>query len=345
MAQVLLAILGISLIVIIHEGGHYLVARAFGIRVTHFSIGFGPALLKFRPRGSETTFQICVVPFLAYVKMAGGDPTKEPDPTDRGLFENKGVLARGLTLLGGPLANYLAASLLIFTLALAGWREEVPTSPMVVATLEAGGPAEAAGVRSGDVIVSAGGTAIRDIRDLGDVNRARAGQSTDYVVRRGDHVLPPMMIVPRDVGGRGIIGVGPKTETITRHLGLGEAARLAVVLPVSFTASNLRAFADLARHRTTEGLTGPVGMVKTVAREADRGPYAFVSTLVMISIALGFFNLLPLPFLDGGRLVFVVLEAVSRRRPNRTVEALVHAVGLLLLLGMTALITLRDVVS
>jgi regulator of sigma E protease len=129
MANVLLAIFGISLLMIVHEGGHYLMARAVGIRVLTFSIGFGPALVRFRPRNSPTTFKLCILPFFAFVQLDGANPFEENDPKDTGLFANRSVGARALTLAGGPLANYLFASVVIFALALAGWREETPSSP------------------------------------------------------------------------------------------------------------------------------------------------------------------------------------------------------------------------
>ena len=130
MLPILVSILGLSLLVIVHESGHYLVARAFGIRVTRFSIGFGPVLAKYQPKGSSTVFQIGAIPFLAYVMYM--NPEDEADPHDRGLYTNKGVVARALTVLGGPLANYVAASAMIFGLAVSGWRVEVPREPMVV---------------------------------------------------------------------------------------------------------------------------------------------------------------------------------------------------------------------
>ena len=111
------------------------------------------------------------------------------------------------------------------------------------------------------------------------------------------------------------------------------------------TAQNVGGFAHLARHRSTEGVTGPVGMTKAVAAQVAQGPYAFIMILVAISIALGFFNLLPFPFLDGGRLLFLAFEMVTGRRPNRTGEALVHAAGMLILLGVAAAVTWRDIVG
>jgi regulator of sigma E protease len=345
MAHVLIAIFGISLLMIVHEAGHYFMARAFGMRVTVFSIGLGPAIVKVQPKGSPTVFQICAIPFLAYVRIAGMNPLEENDPKDSGLYENKSAIARALTVLGGPLANYLAATLMIFVVAMIGWREQVPTTPMVVAAVEAGAPADKAGMRAGDVILEVEGKAIRDVRELAEMTGPRAGQPTMYTLQRDGSPLAPLTIVPRDAAGRGVLGVMPKVETRTRTFSVGEAAGMAIALPWMVTVENVQGMADLARRHSTEGITGPVGMVKQVALEAEKGIYAFVAILIVLSIALGFFNLLPLPFLDGGRLIFLACEIVAGRRPNQKLEVVVHAIGLLLLLGVTALVTLRDVVG
>jgi regulator of sigma E protease len=345
MLQVLVAIFGISLLVIVHEAGHYFMARAFGIRVTRFSIGLGPVLAKYQPKGSPTVFQLCAIPFLAYVMIAGMNPAEEVDPNDPELYPNKSILARVLTIFGGPLANYLAASVMIFALAMSGWRDEVPTEPMVVASVEPGTPADKAGVHAGDVILEANGKPIRNVRELIDVTSPRASQATSYVVQRDGKALPPVTIVPRNTGGRGVIGVTPKFETRVRQLPVGEATALAVTLPWTLTVRNIEGMVDLIKRRSTEGITGPVGMGKLVAQQAEKGIYPFVGILIAISVALGYFNLLPFPALDGGRLVFLGYEVITRRRPNERIEAAVHAVGLLFLLGVIALVTLRDVVG
>lgn len=341
--EILVAILGISLLVIVHEGGHYLAARAFGMRVLRFSIGFGPVLARYQPKGSPTVFQVCAIPFAAYVMIAGMNPTDDVDPDDPELYPNKGVFARMTTIFAGPFANYITASFLVFGLALTGWPEEKPTEPMVVANIEEGSPAADAGLQPGDVIVRAHGKDVNDVSDLIDVTQPRAGQPTTYVIKRDGELLPPKTITPMEKGDRGIIGVTAQTRRVYREMPVGEAAKAAVVFPYRLTVAQLQGLADLIERRSTEGLKGPVGMGKLVAEQAGKGVAELVSILMLISVALGMFNLLPFPALDGGRLVFLGYELITRRRPNERIEALVHTVGLLFLLGVIALVTLRDV--
>jgi regulator of sigma E protease len=341
MASVILAILGISLLMIVHEAGHLFGARASGMRVKTFSIGFGPALFKIRPKGSETTYKLCVVPLLAYVEIDGANPLEELDPNDKGLYGTKSVAARALAMAGGPLANYLFAALLVFGLALSGWRTEVPTS--VVGRVDAGSPAEAAGVRAGDVILAIEGRPVHDFKDVARVTSARPGKPTTFLFQREGVDLPPATLVPRDATGRGVIGVTSKFDTRIEHDSVGQAATRAVTEVGSQTADGLRGIAYLVSHGTTQGMTGPVGMAKQLAGQADRGAYAFLVLLVSMSIGLGLFNLLPLPFLDGGRLTFLAVEALKGRRITPTFEAIVHATGMVLLLGAAALITWRDI--
>ncbi len=345
MLQILVAILGISLLVIVHEAGHYLMARAFGIRVTRFSVGFGPVLAKYQPKNSPTVFQVCAIPFLAYVMIAGMNPADEFDPNDPSLYPNKGILARTLTIFGGPFANYLAASLMVFGLAMSGWREDLPTHPMVVAKFDTDSIAAKSGMQVGDVVLEANGRKVADVGELIKVTAPRAGKPTIYVVKRDGKLLPPITIVPKAKGERGVIGVWPKLEAHYQPLSLRDSAVLAVTLPYKLTLANLGNMADLVRRRSTEGITGPVGMGKLVAEQAEQGVYALVWVLMLISVALGLFNLLPVPALDGGRLMFLGYEVITRRRPNERIEAAVHAVGLIFLLGVIALVTLRDVVG
>ncbi|HEX2678734.1 MAG TPA: M50 family metallopeptidase [Polyangiales bacterium] len=341
--QILVAIFGISLLVIVHEAGHYLVARAFGIRVTRFSIGFGPVLAKYQPKGSPTVFQVCAIPVLAYVMIAGMNPADEFDPRDPELYPNKGIIARTLTIFGGPFANYLAASVMLFVLALtAGLPTNEIVKPMIVGDVVPKSPAAKAGLREGDVILEADGKKIGDVRELIEATSPRPNKATKYVIKRGERTLTVTM-TPRAEGKVGKIGVGPKLNYKT--LTVSQASLFALVRPFEMAVTNLQGIWDLIQRRSTEGITGPVGMTKLVAEQASMGVLPFVWILVGISVALGLFNMLPFPALDGGRLMFLAYEVVTRRRPNEYVEATVHTVGLLFLLGVIALVTLRDVAS
>ncbi len=339
--SILLAVLGISVLVIVHESGHYLAARAFGMRVVRFSIGFGPTIAKFQPKDSSTVFQIALIPFLAYVQIAGMNPAEENDPNDPELYQNKGVLARFVTIFAGPFANYLIASVLVFGLAVLGHHgENKPHEPMVVDTVQPGSPAEQAGVRVGDTILQANEKPVRHVLDLIEITAPRAQKPTVYVVERGGKALEPMTIVPMDDSGRGVIGIIPRVSN--EPMPVGRALTYAVAYPFELTLHQLEGFGHMFKQGSTEGVVGPVGMVKIVATRTGNF-VQLANILILISVALGMFNLLPLPALDGGRLVFLGYEIIARKRASERVENLVHTVGLVLLLGLIALVTLRDV--
>lgn len=344
--HILIAIFGISLLVIVHECGHYFVARAFGMRVVRFAIGFGPAIAKWTPKGSPTTFQFGAIPVLAYVQIAGMNPAEEVDRADPGLFTSKSVFARIATIFAGSAANYLIASIVFFVIATtSGLPFGRLPNRMEVDEVTSGSPAARAGLRQHDVIVEANGVPIRSIDDLMHVTQSRAGRATTYVVVRHGHRLAPLTITPQNVDGHGLIGVSPWVVTEYQRLGIGAAAKYAVLAPIAFSAAQVIGIAEMIKHRTTKGLTSVVGMTKIVAKQVDRGFAPLADLLAKLSIAVGFLNLLPLPGLDGGRLMFLGYEVVTRKRPNERVEAVVHMVGLLILVGVVLLVMLRDVIS
>src|SRR5580698_10201080 len=122
-ALTLVAILGLALLMIVHEAGHYFAARRFGMRVVRFSVGFGPTLWKHRPKDSPTVYQVAMIPFLAYVQIAGMNPLEDVDEGDQGSYANASLTGRISTIFGGPLANYLIASVLFFVSLMAGGKD------------------------------------------------------------------------------------------------------------------------------------------------------------------------------------------------------------------------------
>src|SRR6187549_2818847 len=177
---VLVAILGLALLMIVHEAGHLLAARAFGMRVLRFSIGFGPPLFRYQAKGSETVYQVAPIPFVAYVQIAGMNPFEEVDPDDKGSYANASLVARIVTIFAGPLANYLFASVLFFIAIFVGG-DAVPTTSVELLD----GPAKAAHIQNGDTIVAIDRVKVTDWDQMRNLILARAGKSLNIEVTRG----------------------------------------------------------------------------------------------------------------------------------------------------------------
>lgn len=353
--NVTFAILGISFLVIVHEAGHYLAARAFGMRVLRFSIGLGPALWKYKPKDSPTTFQVCALPLLAYVQIDGMNPADEVDPKDPAIYPNKGVFARIMTIFAGPLANYLAAGVMLFVLAQTGGLPDSETTNQI-ALVAKGSAAQLAKLNTGDRVVEIAGQAVSNYEELTEAARSRIHltadnkhQPTEFVIERDGERLSMMIrtriLKPMREEGhvRPIIGVVLRSERVFTVLPMNEAASRAVVVPLEMTQRQLTGIAQMIRRGQTAQVQSVVGMTKILSDSLEVAPQEFIGFLILISIALGLFNLLPVPALDGGRLAFLAYEVVTRRRANEKVETAVHTVGLLLLLGILVLVMAKDV--
>jgi len=333
--SILVGILGLALLMVIHEGGHLLAARAFGMRVIRFSIGFGPALWRHQPRGSETVYQVALIPFLAYVQIAGMNPLEEVDPDDKGSYANASLVARISAIFAGPLANYLFASVLFFAAFMIGGdntRVEVMKNSA----------AAKVGIQDGDTVLTIEGSKIQRWEQIPAAVLPKANQPITVVVLR-DGVEKTFSVVPepkaKDGGGQ--IGVRP--TSMVPAMGFKDAAIESVLHPAKVVEALVVGLGRIITGRDRPEVTGPVGIVKETSKAAERGTADYLYLLGLLSAYLGGFNLLPFPALDGGRLMFLAYEAVTRHRPNARVEAHVHAVGLLMLLALIAVITVFDI--
>ena len=341
-ALYLVAILGLALLMIVHEAGHYFAARKFGMRVIRFSIGFGPTLWKHKPKDSPTVYQVALIPFLAYVQIAGMNPYEESDPKDPGSYANAGLWARIVTIAAGPLTNYFFASVLIFFGLLIGGHE-VPDEASMRVTVEAG-PAQSAGVESNDKIDAVNGTPVGNWDELRKAVGSHAGEPIELTIERGGETLHKT-VTPGAKGEKdeGLIHV--RMPTHTEPVGAAQAAKISVIAPPVFVYENVLAIGRVLTGKDKLTVSGPVGIVRETAKQARTGPGVLLQFLGMLSAYLGAFNLLPFPALDGGRLLFLGAEAVSRRKLDAKLEVRVHAVGLLMLLTLIAFVTYADVIA
>ncbi|MCC7538884.1 MAG: site-2 protease family protein, partial [Deltaproteobacteria bacterium] len=306
--------------------------------VLRYSIGIGPAIVKYQPKGSDTIFQISALPLLAYVQIAGMNPAEQLDPNDTGSYATKKPWQRFLTVAAGPFANYLAAVIIIFAAGLLGWPTLSPE--LVIGQPIEGTPAAAAGLQRGDKIVRVEGRAVRTWDEVVAATSPRANKATRYTIRRRGRNVE-YTITPRATDGRGRIGVGPYRDFVP--LPVGRAAMQAVVMPIELTWEQLKGLGELVRQRSTENLMGPPGMVKELSKAASDSLLIFLPLMAVLSVSLGLINLLPFPALDGGRIVFIAYEMIIRRKVNERVEAAVHMVGIFVLLALILFLTVRDI--
>ncbi|HEY6078506.1 MAG TPA: M50 family metallopeptidase [Polyangiaceae bacterium] len=333
--HILAGILGLGLLVVVHETGHLLAARASGMRVVRFSIGFGPPLLRYQSKRSETLYQIALIPFLAYVQIAGMNPFEEIDPDDKTSYANASLLARIFAILAGPLANYLFASVLFFIVYLVGGVAQ-PTTKVEVLD----GAAKAAKMQNGDMIVAVAGKPVSDWESMRQQIVKSPSQPLVFDIERGKERLK-LTIVPKNEKGEGRIGVSPVSKMVP--VTAREAGIKSLVLPYQVVKDSIIMLGRIITLQEKPDLKGPVGIVKETSKAASRGWLELTFFLGVLSAYLGGFNALPFPALDGGRLAFLGYEAITRRKPNSRVEVMVHAFGFVMLLMLIAVVTFSDV--
>jgi regulator of sigma E protease len=332
---VLVVVLAFGALVIVHELGHYALARSCRMRVERFSVGFGPVLLR-RRRG-DVEWVLSAIPFGGYVRIAGMAPGEEIEAGDLGAYANQPAWRRFLVILAGPAMNYLFAVLLAAAmLASLGFREPDPST--VVGEVLAGAAAQRAGLQTGDRILAVDGRSVSTWEALVSEIVARPGAPTRLSVQRGEG--PPVEIVatPEAVGGRGRLGIGQSARVV--RAGPADAFFAGVRVTNQRAGEILSGLGQMVTGRQRAELRGPLGIAQEMVRSARAGAAPFITIVWFISIALALFNLLPLPALDGGRLVFLIYEIVTRRRVNQRVENIVHLAGFVALFGLLIAVTL-----
>lgn len=336
---VLVAILGLSTLIVIHEFGHFIVARAFGMRARVFSVGFGPTVAQWRPKGGETVYQIAAIPVLAYVNIAGMDPREPSDPHDRGSYKNGSLLARLFVIAGGPLANYLAAMAIAFVLFAAGGVAAVVPRGLEVVERTA---AAQAGIRSGDRIVRVDGVEIRNFDHFATTIAQSNGRTLHFVLQRGNERVE-RDVTPRldPTSHRYRVGVTPFVAYAP--ITLRGAAMRAMEVPAHMAVESVKGLKKMFVGGQSVRVMGPVGIVNEMVHEARRGWRDWLWMLCGLSVGLFFLNLLPIPALDGGRAVFLGYEMLLRRKLPPRFEYAAVAVSMVLLLGVAAVVMVFDV--
>ena len=340
---VILAILLLGILIVVHELGHFLSARALKIAVKEFSVGFGPALKQWKGKKHGTLFSLRGIPLGGYCAFYD-DETDEMTEDDPRRYASARVWKRMIVVVAGAAMNVLLAFVLAVVLHL-GY-SMVATQPYVESVVP-GYPAAEAGIQAGDILRYANDTEI-GYGDAGSmsavIDTLAEGETVTLIVERGGEeiTIPGILPVFDADAGRGLIGVGVRAgENITLGQSITAAWDSCVYASTAITES---LGALIFRGEGASDVTGPVGVVQIVAEQTREGGLSmYLSLAVLISINLGIINLLPIPGLDGSRFLFLLAEAIRRKPVDRRVESAVHMVGFVLLFGLMILFTFRDI--
>nr|WP_090172619.1 RIP metalloprotease RseP [Eubacterium oxidoreducens] len=339
--KIIIAIIIFSIIIIFHELGHFTFAKLNGIRVNEFSLGLGPTI--FGIKKGETKYSLKLLPFGGACMMEGEDGESD----DRRSFNSKSALARFSVIFAGPAFNFIMAFL--FSVIIIGC---IGVDQPVISSVMEGYPAEQAGIESGDVITKLNNTRIYTFRDISLYTLKHSGEEIVVTYEReGESHETTIVPVLDEESGRYMIGfygssayekVGPfKTIRYSIH---------EVKYWISYTLHSL--FMLVTGEASMNDMSGPVGIIQTIgdtyeSTVTSSGYYYAVLSLLNISVLLaanlGVINLLPLPALDGGRILFIIIEAIRRKKIDPNKEGIVHFIGFMILIVFIVVVMFNDI--
>ena len=352
--SVLAAIAVLALLIVVHESGHFLAARLQGIHVNRFSIGFGPVLWKYQ--GAETEYAIRAIPLGGFVGFPDDDPESAIPPNDPNLLRNRPILDRAIVISAGVIANLIFAYFVFaaqFTAV--GIPEKFDYQPgvFVPEVISQDSPAALAGVKSGDIVLAVDGKELgasdAALKALMEAIKTKPNQAVALKVQRGDRQID-LSVTPK-AGDDGVARIGVQLApngSITQYRrpkGVGEVLSLAadqfqntVVRTVQGFVMLITDFSSVANQ-----VAGPVKIVEQGAGLAASNASSLFPFAAIISINLAIINILPLPALDGGQLVFLLIEGLrgGKPLPSRFQESVMQT-GLVLLLGLGVFLIVRD---
>ncbi|TFU06247.1 RIP metalloprotease RseP [Polymorphobacter arshaanensis] len=348
----------IGVLVFIHEAGHYLMARVFGIKADTFSIGFGREIAGWTDKRG-TRWKLSALPLGGYVKFAGDlNAASEPDPDAAQMppeeyaktFQAKPMWQRALVILAGPLTNFLFA-ILVFAVFFMTYGHAF--TPAIINGVQPGSPAAVAGLQTGDKIIALDGQTVERFEDVVRVVTINPGTPIDARISR-DGVERQLTITPKVVAEtdrfgnaytRGMLGVTSAGRIVERRSPVA-----AVYFAVQETWLLTRTMADtlvqvVTGRRAVNELGGPLKIAQFTGQQATLGLPNLVQFMALISINLGFINLLPIPMLDGGHLFLYAVEAIRRRPLEAKVQEWAFMSGFAALLTLMLFLTWNDLAS
>ena len=337
-----LSFLGVLVVIVLaHELGHFFTAKASGVRVEEFGLGFPPRLLSIK-RG-ETKYSLNAIPLGGFVKLAG-----EEDPKVLRSLASKSVGIRMLVLGSGSLMNLLLP-LFLFSIAFM-IPHQVISGEVLVKDVAPDSPANRAGIVSGDVLLEVDGNSVQSVSDIHRYVQLNMGREVPLLVKHTDSTVEEVQVIPRwrPPEGEGAIGVTIKTSNpaiVSQHYPFWQAIPMGVGECIETFTLFKNGIISMIIGTMPVAITGPVGIAQMTGEVARAGVSPLLEFAAFLSINLAIINILPLPALDGGRIVFVLLEWIRRgRRISARTEGLVHSIGFAMLMAFFVAITYQDII-
>lgn len=352
-------ILMVAVLVVVHEGGHYLAGRLFGVKIDAFAFGFGRELFGFNDsRGTRWKFNL--VPLGGYVKFTGDmNAASQPDAAlaalpaaeREGLFLFKPLWQRAIIVAAGPLINFVFAILILAGVYMTLGH---PSTPPIVSAVVADGPAAAAGIKAGDRILAIDGSAIDRFEDIANAAMVNVGAPMVVEFDRGGVAklvtITPRVVETRDrFGGvtrHGRIGIARSGQQVVEQVGPIKALYYGVVDTWGITQSIARTLRQIVLgERSLDELGGPIKTGQMTGQQASLGVLSFIVFMAFFSINLGFINLIPIPMLDGGHLLLYAVEAVRRQPIGAKVQEWAFMTGFAAIMSLMVVLTWNDLGS
>lgn len=338
MTTILAAIVLFGVLITVHELGHFLAAKGTGMLVTEFSIGFGPKL--FQKKVGETLYSLRLCPLGGYNRIAGMEPGEAVTP--RG-FNGRPLWARMLVILAGPFMNFLLPFLLFFGIfAVSGLT--LPVNKPVVGSLMEGYPGAAAGLQAGDRLVSINGRKLEKWNDINSLVQENGPKPGKVVIRRNGREMT-LTLQPRFDGEskRFLIGVRPPLEH--RHLSLWESLKTAGLAVGKTTVAMVDGLRKMITGKVRADIAGPIGVAHMAGDVAAQGAVPYLEFMAFLSLNLAVLNLVPIPALDGGQFLVLVVEGLLGHALAPKAKEIIQMIGVACIVALTIFATMHDLLQ
>ena len=336
MLTILAAIFVFGVLVTVHEFGHFITAKMTGMRVDEFAIGFGPKI--YQQKDGETLYSLRAIPLGGYNKIAGMDPD---DPVEPNAFNSKPIPARMLVILAGALMNFILPIILFSGIFMVEGRLQLVNEP-VLGTVVDEMAAARAGLKAGDRIVTIDGQNVETWTDV-VLNLRKAGTEEVTLTAERNGVLQTYKMTPmfdKDAG-RPLIGVSPKFSK--ESLGFFGSIKEGFIYTKNIGLSMVSGLYRIVSGNAPADVAGPIGVAQMAGQVAEKGLLPLMNFVAFLSINLGVINLLPLPALDGGHFVLLLLEALRGKPLGGKAMTNIQMVGVALILALTVFSTFKDI--